>query len=58
MKHEVVKWAKVVKDAGVRLDWNEAAVPASMSPGEFADFVGKEIQHWRKIARDANIQPE
>lgn len=37
---------------------SEFAVAAPISPGEFADFVGKELQHWRKIARDANIQLE
>jgi tripartite-type tricarboxylate transporter receptor subunit TctC len=37
---------------------SESAVPAPMSPEELAVFVGKELQSWRKIARDANIQAE
>ena len=35
---------------------SEAAVPAAVSPGEFADFVSNEIEHWRKVARDAPIR--
>jgi tripartite-type tricarboxylate transporter receptor subunit TctC len=37
---------------------SESAVSAPMSPDEFADFVGRELRHWRKVARDANIQAE
>ena len=37
---------------------SESAVSTPLSPDEFAEFVGKELRHWRKVAREANIQAE
>jgi tripartite-type tricarboxylate transporter receptor subunit TctC len=36
----------------------EGGEPVIMTRAEFTDFVGKEIERWRKVAREANIQPE
>jgi tripartite-type tricarboxylate transporter receptor subunit TctC len=37
-------------DAGVE--------PVGGTPGQFAEFIGKEIDKWAKVAKDAGIQPE
>ena len=36
----------------------EGGEPVIMTRAEFTDFVRQEIERWRKVARDANIQPE
>ena len=36
----------------------EGGEPVIMTRAEFTDFVRKEIERWRKVAREANIQPE
>ncbi|MES2183705.1 MAG: tripartite tricarboxylate transporter substrate binding protein [Pseudomonadota bacterium] len=36
----------------------EGAEPAPMSPPEFAGFIGKEIERWKKVAKAADIKPE
>lgn len=36
----------------------EGGEPVIMTRAEFTGFVRKEIERWRKVAREANIQPE
>ena len=36
----------------------EGAEPAPLSPGEFAGFIGQEIERWKKVAKAADIRPE
>ena len=36
----------------------EGAEPSVMAREQFAKFVANEITRWRKVAREANIQPE
>ena len=36
----------------------EGGEPLIMTRAEFTEFVRKEIERWRKVAREANIQPE
>lgn len=36
----------------------EGGEPVIMTRAEFTEFVRKEIERWRKVAREANIQPE
>ncbi|QOT80254.1 hypothetical protein F7R26_022585 [Cupriavidus basilensis] len=36
----------------------EGARPAVMKPAEFATFIASELEHWRKVAKAADIRPE
>jgi tripartite-type tricarboxylate transporter receptor subunit TctC len=36
----------------------EGGEPVIMTRAEFTEFVRREIERWRKVAREANIQPE